>query len=600
MKKDITHSVTTSDEDLFEAQVETTRRNFLSATLTGAAMLGAGSLIAAPAVMAQETDEKDPGSGLTEQDIASTEKLMAVEYTSEERGQILASIDEQLDNIRALRALKHANIVAPACIFSPKLPGKDFAAQVDQISLEETNIGKLPKNTDDIAFSPVVHLAHWIKTGQMTSRELTEIYLTRIKAHGAKVECFITVTSDLARKQAEAADKEIKAGKYRGPLHGIPYGVKDLMDSKDIRTTWGAAPYKDRVADQNAAVVDRLADAGAVLIGKTTCGALAYGDIWFDGVTRNPWNLGEGSSGSSAGSASATGAGLVGFAIGTETLGSIVSPSHRCGVTGLRPTFGRVSRHGTMALCWSLDKIGPICRAVEDTALVLSAINGADVRDASSIGHGFQYNGKEDISKFRVGYDPDWFGERASDNDRAALETAKRLGLNLVKIKLDQWPIGAMVPNLLAESAAAFEELTLSNRDDDMVWQEDRAWPNGFRQARFFSSVDFVQADRLRRQVMLMMDRIFNEVDVIIGPNFAGNMLTITNYTGHPQVTLRAGFADHASRSLFKDAKGDRETKRRVPENFSVWGQLFGEGKALAVARALEKEFGVRDQRPKL
>ena len=591
-----------------EKSFEQSRRNFLAGTLSGAAIIGSG-LVASACSKAEKPNEKEPGflgettdstHNITLGDLKSAEKVMAVNYSHEERVQMLNTIDNQIDNMVTLRSMEHSNDLAPATVFDPRLPGKYYGKQTNSVTLNETNIPSLPSSNVDIAFAPLVHLAHWVKTGQISSIDLTELYLQRIEVIDPKLECFITVTADLARTQANAADAEIAAGNYRGPLHGIPYGVKDLMDADGTPTTWGAMPYKDRVATRDSAVVEKLAEAGAVLLGKTTCGALAYGDIWFGGVTRNPWHLGEGSSGSSAGSASSTGAGLVGFSIGTETLGSIVSPSDRCGATGLRPTFGRVSRFGGMSLCPSLDKLGPICRGVEDTALVLEAINGGDKRDPGSLDHGFSYNGDMDIKSLRVGYSPSWFGENASDVDRACLGAAKKLGINLVEIEIPDMPYGTLIPILSAEAAAMLEELTLSNRDDLLRWQTARAWPNSFRETRFFSAVDLINADRFRRQVMGMMDGIFENVDAIIGPNYAGGMLTITNYTGQPQVSFRAGFVERDISPAFGTEPEENPTPKRVTTNFSVWGPLFGENNALAVARALEAEMNVRGAQPEL
>jgi len=439
-------------------------------------------------------------------------------------------------------------------------------------------------------------------TGQITSRELTDIYLERIERYGDLLECFVTVTPEIARAQAGRADRERATGQVRGPLHGIPYGVKDLLDTKDILTTWGAEPYKDRVASEDGAVVRLLQEAGAVMLGKTTLGALAWGDVWFGGETRNPWNPKEGASGSSAGSGSATAAGLCSFGIGTETLGSIVSPSDRNGLSGLRPTYGRVSRAGAMALCWSLDKIGPMCRFTEDTALVLSVLNGFDVMDASSIDMGFSYDGRQAISDLTVGYDPGWFeGEDVRSTDRTALEALSRLNVTLQEITLPELPVEEIMAPLAAESAAAFEQLTLSGRDDLLRRQVERAWPNSFRQARFYSAVDYVQADRLRRDVMRKTHEFFSQVDVVFGPSFGTPMLSLTNFTGQPCLAMRAGFEEITPRELFDHPENDTdETLHRIPRSVSLWSNLFEEGKIIRVGRALEAELGVVNERPPL
>ena len=439
-------------------------------------------------------------------------------------------------------------------------------------------------------------------TGQISSRELTEIYLSRIETYGDKLECFVTVTADLARQQADQADRERATGQVRGPLHGIPYGVKDLLDTADIRTTWGAEPYKDRVATSDGAVVRRLRDAGAVLLGKTTLGALAWGEVWFGGETRNPWNPKEGASGSSAGSGSATAAALCSFGIGTETLGSIVSPADRNGLSGLRPTFGRVSRVGAMALCWSLDKIGPMCRFTEDTAIVLSALNGYDEYDSGSIDKGFAYDGRQSVSDLTIAYDPSWFeGENVQDVDLVALEKVRSLGATIIEISLPELPVSEIMAALGVESAAAFEELTLSGRDDLLRRQIDNAWPNSFRQARYYSAVDYMQGDRLRRSVMQEAHKFFAQADVIFGPSFGNPMLSLTNFTGQPSLTLRAGFDEIKPRSLFNHPENDSdETLHRIPRSVTLWSNLFEEGKLITAGRALEAALDVVDERPSL
>ena len=575
-----------------DVNITTSRRDFLKTAATGSVILGAG--------LATACSKREEANGvLTADDLAQAEKFVGLEYTAGERQQILSEIEDQISAMKQVRALDHPNHLAPAQTFDPRLPGKDYGPQENFVRLTATATPDLPGDEVDIAFAPLTALSHWLQSGKISSRNLTDIYLQRIELYGPAFECFVTVTADLARQQATQADIEIANGNYRGALHGIPFGLKDLMDVEGTRTTWGAMPYKDRIAGGNAAVYDKLRDAGAVLIGKTTCGAIAYGDIWFGGVTRNPFNPLEGSSGSSAGSAAATAAGLCGFSIGTETLGSIVSPCNRCGTTGLRPTFGRVSRVGVMALCWSLDKIGPICRSVEDTALVLAAINGLDRRDAGSLEMGFSYDGTKAVEGMRVGYMPAVFeAEDASDVDRACLEAAKKVGLNLVEVSIPELPYGAMVQYLLAEAAAAFEELTLSGKDDELVWQEDNSWPNGWRTVRLLSAVDLINIDRLRRRVMGIMDEMFDDVDVIIGPNFAASMLTITNFTGHPQLALRGGFRELETRPRFGGKEEAEGVTRRVPQAFSVFGPLFGEGNVLRVGRLLEQRLGVAGERP--
>ncbi|MHA6288198.1 amidase, partial [Maricaulis sp. CAU 1757] len=476
------------------------------------------------------------------------------------------------------------------------LPGRTYRGQDNRVSGGNGEAGPLPAGETDIAFAPVWKLSAWIANGQLTSRRLTDIYLRRIERHAGLLECFVTVMADQARAEADARDRERLSGQIRGPLHGIPYGLKDIIDAEGVRISWGAMPYRDRVADSDATVTRRLREAGAVLLGKTTNGAIAYGDRWFGGTTRNPWNIQEGSSGSSAGSASATAAGLVGFAIGTETLGSIVSPSNRCGNTGLRPTFGRVSRHGAMALCWSLDKIGPMTRSVDDTAYVLAALNGHDPADPASLDVGFEADLAASPRGMRLGYAPAWF-EAGTDADRAALDAARAAGVELVEVELPDLPYDALFAVVEAEAAAAFEELTLSNRDDELVWQDAAAWPNTWRRARFISAVDLINIDRFRRQVMQVMEDAFDNVDAMIGPNFAGALLLITNFTGHPQLAFRSGFNQQATRSLF-GSEGDGEGIHRVPQTTSLWAPLFEEGRLITLGRELEARLGVADQRP--
>ncbi len=548
-------------------------------------------------------------TGITIEAIEAAESLVGVTYTRDERALMLDNLDGQIEAARARRALTFENQVPTALRFDPRLPG--FRPLPPQVPLRRSAIdpGPLPDSDEDIAFAPVTSLSRWIARGDLGSRRLIEIYLARIASCAEMLECFVTVTPDLARAQADAADALLRAGTRLGPLHGIPYGLKDLFDTKDIRTTWGAAPYRDRTPGGDARVVELLRAAGAVLLGKTTLGALAYGDIWFGGKTRNPWNLEEGSSGSSAGSASATAAGLCAFSIGTETLGSITSPSQRCGTTGLRPTFGRVSRAGGMALCWSLDKVGPICRSVEDCALVLAAINGPDPADRSSIGAPFNFDATRGPEGLRVGYLPAAFeDEGATGVDRAALEAVRRLGVEVVEIVLPDLPYGSLISSLFAEAAAAFEDLTLTNRDDELVWQDKGAWPNAFRKARFLSAVDHVQLDRLRYRVMEALDGTFREVDALLGPFMTGPMLVASNFTGHPCLHFRAGFLESPTRSdpslaggkLDIGVAGEDAKSHEVPQGVSLWGPLFDEGRILNLGMALEAELGVAARRPVL
>lgn len=541
---------------------------------------------------------------LTTSDIEGAEALMGIEYTPQERAQMVDNLEGQLLSAQARRAVKLENATPMATRFDPRLPGFAMPHGADDLRLTPVSV-PLPEKDEDIAFAPLTQLSHWLATRQITSRRLTELYLARIGALNPRLECYATVTPDLALAEADAMDSLTRAGVSLGPLHGIPYGLKDLFDTKGITTGWGAEPFQTRVPDSDAAVTRKLRAAGAVLLGKTTLGALAYNDLWYGGWTRNPWNLNEGSSGSSAGSASATASGLCGFSIGTETLGSITSPSQRCGTTGLRPTFGRVSRVGAMALCWSLDKVGPICRSVEDTALVLAALNGGDGLDRSSIDAPFAFDAGCSIDGMVVGYLPEAFEEGATDIDRAALEAVRSLGIAVKEVKLEDLPYGALMNILYAEAAAAFEELTLSDADDTLKWQDEGAWPNTMRKARFLSAVDHVNLDRLRYRVCQALGDMMGGVDALIGPFMTGPMLVASNFTGHPCLHLRAGFEQIATRSAAslgagKLTTGEAEGERsfRVPQGISLWGQLFDEGPILNLGMALEQKLGVANERP--
>jgi Asp-tRNA(Asn)/Glu-tRNA(Gln) amidotransferase A subunit family amidase len=418
------------------------------------------------------------------------------------------------------------------------------------------------------------------------------------------LRCVITLTREPALAQAKQADEEIAAGHYRGPLHGIPWGTKDLLDTAGIPTTYGAEPFRNRVPVEDAAVVKRLHNAGAVLVAKLSLGALALNDIWFGGQTMNPWLLEEGASGSSAGPGAATAAGLVGFAIGSETGGSIVSPSMRCGITGLRPTYGRVPRTGAMTLCWSLDKLGPMTRRVEDAMLVLQAISGPDAGDVDSVPSKLDFDAGASVEGLRVGYFPAWMNERpATEVDRAALAAIKKVGMVPVEVAIPDWPYGSLNLILFAEGAAAFEELGPNGGMNQLKVQTPDAWPNIFREARFLSAVDYVQADRLRRKVAQEMARVFSQVDLLLVPSLRDEMLTITNFTGHPSLTLRAGFVEvsRARSDWAPDPSMPLPTfapPRRVPHGVTLIGRLFDEGTLASAGLALERSFGVAGERP--
>jgi Asp-tRNA(Asn)/Glu-tRNA(Gln) amidotransferase A subunit family amidase len=464
--------------------------------------------------------------------------------------------------------------------------------------------GPLPNKDDDIAFSTVTQLSQWIKSRKLTSDRLTRIYLERLEKFDPKLRCVITLTRDHALEQAKKADVEIAAGKYRGALHGIPFGVKDLLDTAGIATTYGAEPFRNRIPSTDSVVVKRLNDAGAVLVAKLSLGALALNDIWFGGQTMNPWLLEVGSSGSSAGPGAATAAGLVGFSIGSETEGSIVSPSMRCGITGLRPTYGRVPRTGAMTLCWSLDKLGPMARGVGDTLLVLQAISGPDPGDLSSVPSKLDFDAGASVQGLRVGYMPTWLTDAsATDVDRAAVDVVRKAGMIPTEVTLPDWPYDSLNVILFAESAAAFEELTLNHGVDQLKSQVYDAWPNIFRQSRFLSAVDMVQADRFRRKVATEMARIFSQVDLLLVPSLRDETLTIGNFTGHPSLTLRAGFVEvsKARSDWAPDANNplpNFSPPRRVPHGVTLIGRLFEEGTFGRAGLALERMFGVAGERP--
>src|SRR5579864_2837999 len=591
------------------------RRKFLA---TGSlSVLGSA---AAPKSHAQNPDQEPageppafgtgPGVGpdVSPKTFTEAEKLVQIKLTESERAQAASSWRTNMASLYERRTgprkAKLESALAPAARWNPVLPGEKAGPDRDEFIRSKTDPGSLPANDADIAFSPVTHLSRWIEQRKLTSERLTNIYLQRIEKFNPKLRCVITVTRDLALAQAKRADAEIAAGKYRGPLHGIPWGGKDLLDTAGIPTTYGAEPFRNRVPHEDAAVVKRLHAAGAVLIAKLSLGALALNDIWFGGQPMNPWLLEEGSSGSSAGPGAATAAGLVGFSIGSETGGSIVGPSMRCGVTGLRPTYGRVPRTGAMTLCWSLDKLGPMTRGVEDTMLVLRAIAGPDAGDLESLSARLDFDAAAPVAGLRVGYIPGWMKEApATDVDRAALETVRKLGMTPVEVSLPDWPYDSLQLILFAEAAAAFEDLTLSGGLKQLKAQVPDAWPNLFRQARFLSAVDFVQADRMRRKVAQEMARVMSEVDLLLVPSLRDEMLTITNFTGHPSLTMRAGFVEvgKARSDWAPDPNHPLPTfspPRRVPHGVTLIGRLFEEGTMVNAGLALERAFGVAGERP--
>jgi Asp-tRNA(Asn)/Glu-tRNA(Gln) amidotransferase A subunit family amidase len=536
------------------------------------------------------------------------EKLVRVEMTAADRAQAagnwrnsMAALYERRTGPRKV-ALEPT--LSPASRWDPMLPGMRVRPERDLFIRSKNDARPLPARDEDIAFASVTQISRWIETRQISSERLTNIYLERIKRFDPQLRCVITLTRELALQQAKQADAEIATGKYRGPLHGIPWGGKDLLDTAGIATTYGAEPFRNRVPARDSAVVRRLHAAGAVMVAKLSLGALALNDIWFGGQTMNPWLLEEGASGSSAGPGSATAAGLVGFSIGSETGGSIVSPSMRCGVTGLRPTYGRVPRTGAMTLCWSLDKLGPMTRSVEDAMLVLEAITGPDAGDLDSVPSKLDFDANASVQGLRVGYFPAWMnGKGSTDVDRMALETVKKVGMVPVEVAIPDWPYGSLGLILFAEAGASFEEITLDHELDQLKMQVPDAWPNSFRQARFLSAVDYVQADRLRRKVAMEMERVFSAVDLLLVPSLRDEMLTITNFTGHPSLTLRAGFVQvsQARSDWAPDPKNPMpkfSPPRRVPHGVTLIGRLFDEGTVGSAGLALERSFNVVGERP--
>jgi len=516
--------------------------------------------------------------------IEQAEKLFGLKFTEAKRDSMLDELNDNLKSFQKLREIKLNNSVMPSLLFNPIPQNFSFETKKIPFKVEPVKITR-PKNLEDAAFYSILELAYLLKNRLVTSLELTEMYLNRLKRIGRKLECVVTLTEELAIKQAKRADEEIASGKYRGLLHGIPYGIKDLFATKNYKTTWGAPPYKEQLIDEDAEVVKRLEKAGAVLVAKLSMGELAWGETWFGGYTRNPWNLEQGSSGSSAGSASATAAGLVPFAIGSETWGSIISPSTRCGVTGLRPTYGRVSRVGAMALSWSMDKIGPICRSAEDCVIVFNAIYGKDGVDPTLYDAPFNYSPKVNLKKIKIGYIKSEFDkerpQKESDDD--VLKVLTSLGAELKPIELPNLPVNDLSFILSTEASAAFDELIRSGREDELVRQIKNSWPNVLRAHRFIPAVEYIQANRIRTLLINEMQKIFNEIDVYVVPTFGGSSLLLTNLTGHPSVVVPNGFNEKGS-----------------PTSISFVGKLFGEGELLAVAKKFQEATEFHKRRPEL
>jgi len=578
-----------------------TRRALITQALTASAASVAAQAASTPTARPESMSADASAPAGIEADLPAAERLLGLSYRPKQRKQLARGYEAVLKELAGVRALNLPNDTSPAVRFDPRIPGKTYRMPTPGVQGSAPAAGALPSSPVDVALAPAWKQAAWLRAKRISSVELTHLYLDRIGRLSPQLQNFITVTDDLALEQAAGADADLASGRIRSGLHGVPYGLKDLFDVAHVRTTWGAEPYRERVAASNAAIVDKLEAAGTVLLGKTSAGALAYGDIWFGGTTRNPWNPAEGSSGSSAGSASATAAGLVGFSIGTETLGSIVSPSNRCGTTGLRPTFGRVSRHGAMALAWSWDKVGPIARSVTDCALTLGIINGGDTRDWSSLDAPLGWDWQASARGLRVGYIPAWFEAKdATPVDHHALDALRETGAEVVEVRLPDLPYDLLTPLVFLEAAAAFSELTLTHRDDELKWQADIAWPNTWRRAHLFPAVEMVQIERLRRQVMVALDGFFDGIDALIGPVPGDHSLVATNASGHPCLVMKAGFLELPTRSIVDKPLDANGTKHRVPRAICLWSALFREDILITLGRALEAVLGVADQNPPL
>ncbi|MDQ1728678.1 MAG: hypothetical protein QOD33_803 [Pyrinomonadaceae bacterium] len=545
-----------------------------------------------PAVLAQSpTPSPSPTPAplrVTKDMLHQAEKLIGIEFSDAEEAMALQNVSANLDRYEALRKIDIPLDTEPATLFHPALPGRKFNAEPVKFKLSKQQSATF-NAIEDLAFASLSQLAELVRTRKVSPVELTKMYLARLKKYGPKLNCVVTLTEDLALAQAAAAEREIKAGRYRGPLHGIPWGAKDLFATKGIRTTWGAEPYREQVIDYDATVVERLRDAGAVLVAKLSMGALAQGGRWFAGMTRNPWQVEEdklGSSGSSAGPASATAAGLVGFSVGTETLGSIISPSSRCGVAGLRPTYGRVSRYGAMGLSWTMDKIGPICRGVEDCAAALNGIYGPDGRDLTVGDAPFSWAPERPLARMRVGYLKNEFDQQ-SDPDRKtiyqqALEALKSAGAELRPIEMPKFSVAALRIILVAEAATAFDDITRDGRVKQLSGQDPGDWPNTFRSSRFIPAVEYIRAQRARRLLMQEMDVLMSQWDVFVSPAPGSLSLLITNLTGHPAVCVPCGFS-----------KG-------LPQSIMFTGGLYDEAAPLRVALAYERATEWHKLHPKM
>jgi Asp-tRNA(Asn)/Glu-tRNA(Gln) amidotransferase A subunit family amidase len=517
--------------------------------------------------------------------IPPAEEIIGLSFSDAQRDSMQDALNDQLINYINIRKIHLDNSVPPAVLFNPIPAGFKFEKEQRPLKFGDYSYVKVPSILEDLAFYSIGELARLIKTKKITSTQLTRMYLTRLKKYGPKLHCVITLTEDLALSEARKADEEIAKGKYRGMLHGIPFGVKDLLTTEGYNTTWGAAPFKDQKINKDAAVVRKLKEAGAVLCAKLSMGELAMDDVWFGGLTRNPWDTTKGSSGSSAGSAAAVSAGLLPFAIGTETWGSIVSPSTVCGVTGLRPTYGRVSRTGAMALSWSMDKIGTICRNAEDLAIVFRAIEGPDGEDPTLYQTPFNYNPRINLKNLKIGYVKNDFAKKYAghDNDSLSLKQLEDAGVKLIPVELPDIATNDIAIILMAEAGAAFDELTRSHSDDLLVRQFKGAWPNLFRAARFIPAVEYVNANRIRYLLIQEMYKLMGKIDLYLAPSLEGNNLLLTNLTGNPCVVIPTGFA-----------------KDGTLTSISLTGRLFDEGKIIAAAKAMQEAGGFYKKHPVL
>ena len=519
------------------------------------------------------------------QDIRSASKIIGLSFSEAKEDSMLGSIRSQAKNYHDMHRYTLDNADLLPLSFSPALPGMQLQTRQHPVNFTIPDKIFLPANRNDLAFYAIPQLASLIKNKKISSVDLTKFFIDRLKKYGDTLQCVISLTEDIALREAAQADKEIAAGKYRGLLHGIPYGIKDLFAVSGTKTTWGAEPYKGQNTDNNSYVYTKLNDAGAVLVAKLTLGALAMGDYWYGGRTKNPWNLSAGSSGSSAGSAAATVAGLVPFAIGTETYGSIISPATVCGATGFRPTFGSISRSGAMTLSWSLDKVGPICRSAEDAAIVFNYLHGTDGLDASAVNMPFNYNGNADITKMKIAYAKNYFDKiPPGGNEHAVLEVFRKAGAQLIPVTFPDstvYNFGMMGVVIGAESAAAFDDFTRSGLDDEMTRQGKREWPNSFRSSRFIPAVEYINANRHRYIMMQKVNEVIKQYDVIICPTWVGNQGAITNLTGHPAISLPSGF-----------------TKKNSPTSITLVGKLYDEGTLLAIAKIFQDATEWNKMRP--